>query len=548
MIEVMVNLAMKYSCNEIIAINRNFTGISEKSKNSKNFVDISPNGKLDKVKQLKVSKLQETLWNKLNDENKFSFSVTWSDDLFSTDKSIIEIDNSTSNNDITGNNETNNITNIIENNSSTDDQNSNNNNNNNNINNLNKQEKPSKWKNKEFLAYLQNFNEVVVNKIKNLIEKCIHNETSFEVNSFENSIYQEATRHLIKFQRHNEKVTFGLDEMNERVKKLINLGTKNDHYPIFIYGPASSGKTVTLTKFGNTALNLIGIRNCQTVIRYFDLTSNSSSFESLLYSICEQLTAIQKLNIAKEMPKKDNLNELTEYFQKIISQISKSSQKQLLILIDGLQDAFVDKSLLEKANLINNHLQWLFTQLPPKIHVIVSIRKQQLNNISQNVSQLTLVSQQSSYTSNLVSLLRYYFELNLNNLKENYLFELPFKIKINEIKDLNSYIKAELFKCGKSITEEQIQIITDHLNVKTAATTNSTEANKGDLTPLQNANFILFNNNYEPNMLLYLHFLIKHLQKCTNFKTLLTADNIPKDIETLIKLTIGISYYHQKVY
>ena len=532
MLEVMVNLAMKYSSNEIVAIHRNFNGLNEKSKNCRNFLDVGSNGKIDKNKQQKVSKLRDMLWNKLNDENKFSFTVNWNDDIFSGSNSISDNNNTS----ITINNENN------ENNSSTDDTNNNNNSNSKNNDNNNceailKQEKPSKWKNQEFLAYLQNFNEVVVNKIKNLVEKCFINENIFEVNSSENIILQEATRHLYKFQRFNEKGTFGLDEMNERVKKLISFGIKNEHFPIFIYGVSSSGKTITLTKFGYTAINVIGIRSCQIVIRYCDLTSHSSTFEALLYSICEQLTVLQKLNPRKELPKKENMSELTKYFHKIIGQIAKSSQKQLLILIDGIQDALVDKSLIEKANIINNNLQWLFTQqLPPKVHLIVSIKIQPINN----VPQTTLISQQqSSLTINHVSLLKYYFELHLNNLKENYIFDLPFKIKTTDLKELSAYLKTELIRCGKSITDEQIQVIFDCLNIKQGVNSIEPNVNKGDMTPLQNSNFILLNNNCETNVQLYLHFLIKHLQKCTNFKTFLTIDNIPKDVETLFKIAIG---------
>jgi hypothetical protein len=515
MLEVLTNLAMKYSLNECLAINRNFNGLNEKSKNSKYYIDLTSISKIDKSKQLKLSKFTENLWNKLSPENTHSFVINWKDESSSSSSGISSISND--NNNLNNNNNENTIVN---------DANNNNNNNNNNENaGLNISMSKLKIHQSEFRNYLQNFNEVLVTKIKNLIESRIFNEHTFEINSFQNSLYQEATRHLYKFQRLNEKTLFGLDEMYERVKKLINYGMKNEHYPLFVYGSLASGKTVTLTKFGNISYNLIGVRSCLTIIRYFDLTSQCSTFEGLLYSICVQLTILHKLNPDVEIPKKD-CNELTLYFNKIIRQISKGP-KQLLILIDGLQDVFVDKLLLEKTNNIsNNHLEWLFTQLPPKVHLIVSVKKQQSKTEFNSAYQQTLGIQSS------VSLLTHYIEERLGNVKENYVFDLPSQIKANDLKDLSVYIKNELGKCGRMISDEQLQVIIDCLDIK------STTTIVDNLTPLQNTNFMLKNiNNSETQ--LYLSILIKYLQKCTNIKTFLTVDNIPKDIESLIKHQIG---------
>lgn len=521
-LELLINMAVKYSQNECLAIYRSYEGLNEKSKFSNQYIDVSSNGKLDKVKQDKLTKFRESLWNKLGDENKHHFNLTWKED--SSSNAIVNGDSNASNEEQNGNSNT------------TENSNDSNNNNNHSA--------SSSEYNSDFRNYLQSFNEVIVTKVKSFIEKRINDENTFELNSMENMIYQEATRHLHRFQRLNEKNLFGLDEMYERVKKLINFSMKNEHFPIFIYGGATSGKSLTLTKFGNVAYNLIGVRSCLTVVRYFDLTSQCATFEGLLYSICEQLTVLQKLNPATDMPNKE-CNELVQYFHKICGQLSKG-QKQLLILIDGIQDVYVDKSLLSKANIINNHLAWLFTQLPPKVHLIVSIKKQinlqkveldsklriqpQQQQVA-SISSSTLTVPQNALTSGTtISLISHYFQEHLSSIKENYIFDLPLQIK--DIKELNSYIRSELNKTGKIINDEQLQLIVDCLSIKTGQENNINSNN----TAVRNLS--TNSTSSDTSILLYLNFLLKQMQKTIDLKSFLTSDTIPRDIDALFKYVI----------
>lgn len=130
----------------------------------------------------------------------------------------------------------------------------------------------------DFKRYLQNFNAVIVSKIKALVEKKLQEESQLTSRPYEIGIYQEATRHLYKLQTLVQENMIDSSDYIERFKRLINVGIKGEHYPIFLYGGSTSGKTCSMARYGLLASKMI--EPCMLVVRFVNLTSQSSNFES----------------------------------------------------------------------------------------------------------------------------------------------------------------------------------------------------------------------------------------------------------------------------
>jgi hypothetical protein len=142
-----------------------------------------------------------------------------------------------------------------------------------------------------------------------------------------------------------------------------------------------------------------------------------------------------------EMPIKKTLNDLTKYFRNAIS----SQTKSLLILIDGIPDAHVDREIMDaKRSITNNYLEWLFNLLPANVHLIVSIRKPR-----QKINDLTSVS----------LFMNYY----LTSKQGDYgnLFELPVMSRIQDRKEIVDHVKIELNRRGQFLSPSPLNKIVD---------------------------------------------------------------------------------------
>jgi hypothetical protein len=512
-------------------------------------------GRLEKHKEEKQNKFREYLWSMLSEENKYQFNMAWKEqygDIYEIQTQSNDLVDSTS---------------------------------------FNKYDH-------DYNHYLESFNAVVVSKLRMIIEKRISDESKLTHKFYEMCLYQEITRHLYKYQHLSESGFLELDDSFERLKRLINLGIKSDHYPIFIYGSSITGKTSTLVKFGMCAYKLLEPKNCICIVRFSDLTSQCSTFEGLLSSICEQLSIVQKLNPIIEVKNKD-LAQLVDYFHKMAVQISKTSKKNLLILIDGLQDINIEKSLLNKSTLFNNQITWLFHQvLPPKVHVIVSIKRQAINSTSTIVNynignksdpdsstvnsklknSLSPVLPSANATSSqaaiatagspsfsatsgsTVPLFLHYLNEKTSSETENYLFELPIQIKKGDIEKIMAYVKSELIKHDKILSEQQLQTIAQNL-VNLKQLDPNVAANQVS-SPLLSAHNIMPNQTMSgggggggmgssgpgnvgdlQTAFLYINFLIKEIAYSSKYnselKQIFDESTFPKDIDAFMKYKLG---------
>jgi hypothetical protein len=575
-IEQLINAAFKQTLNECFMIYRNIDGIDSNKKKAERYLDIT-NGKVDKFKEEKHQKLKDLLMNKVDDHHKFKFNLKWkeqyedicnvisaenqvgkgesNDDQAVIGRDVITSDttvNPSATNLMTDNNNKNENTanknvNIIENGALNCDDN---------INNKNTQNEDSLSKyDEEFKSYLKQFNAVIVSYMKNTVEKKLKEELELTKRSNEIILYHEVVRHMVKLNELFEISSIDSNDYIERCKKLITIGSKSTHFPIFLYGSQLSGKTTCLAKFGMVAARVLSEqKNVCFVVRFSDLTSQSSSFEGILLSICEQLCIIQKLNPLNELKNKDLVN-LIDYFYKIIGLISKT-KTQVVILIDDIQDFCIDKPPSSptppKPQTLNNQISWLFQQeLPVGIHLIATIRHQTPSTNTTHNNQLLLQNSSinlqqhvSVASSQSVSLFLHFYNEKMSNEAENYLFELPFQIKKSSESalDLNTYIKSEFQKNGRNITDEQLHIMLKYFNFSKS---NSSDNNEySDQHKNGTTNNTSANNSSEAqiNNFPYLNFVIKEItsnRSNLDLRKVFVEDRYPKNLESFILFRIS---------
>lgn len=409
----------------------------------------------------------------------------------------------------------------------------------------------------DFKHYLQSFNTIVVSNIKTLIGRKLHEDSSISNNFIETSIFHEISRHLHKYQDLAECSQIECESYIERFKRLIEYGMSNEHYPIFLYGAMNTGKTTCLVKFGLTAFGILESKNCVYIVRFSNLTCQSCTFEGLLASICEQMCVILSLDPVKEVKNKDVV-QLIQFFNNSCEQITKKNSRQLLIIIDGLQDLNVNKSLIKESLFTNNQISWLFSKmLPAGVHLVVSV-KRQISSITVESEDLILkksnkndsgdkkdegdVVQQQNPPVIVSFFINNYNEKIPIDLKENCLFEFPFGIKKSDANEIVvNYCRNELEKNDRTLNDKWLlliantcigQSVTQQQNEMTTSINNqSTVSNSGSDNDLCQISF------------LYLNLMIKEVlsanQLNKNLKHLFDEKEFPKDLESIIKFKIG---------
>lgn len=506
-IELLTEAATNCSPSGCLLISRNIDNIDELKPNIDKYLDMH-NGKVNSTKQERQNKFRQSLMSRFSDENKHHFNLKWNTQ-FQDIYQILPKENNT--------NETTNGANF---------------------NSFNKFDV-------EFKHYLESFNAIVVSNVKALVERKIQEDNSISTKLNEITLYQEVTRHLCRYQQLAELSLIDSNDYVEHLKKLINIGMKNDHHPIFLYGASICGKSTTLARFGSIAYNMLDPKTCLNIVRFADLTSQCSTFEGLLYSICDQLCVLQKSNPSHDIKNKD-LAQLIEYFHKSCEYLART-KGQLLILVDGLQDINVERNLITKSNIGNNQISWLFFKLlPPGVHLIVTIKKQtnsiKIENdmiIKKNTSMSSMNTNMTEKSPSAVPLFLHYFNEKMSSEAENYLFELPLQIKKSDINFFITFIKNELERNQRQLSEKQLQMVVQSLNNQKAFDSNS------------NLNASLASSQGSascPNLdtqscFLYLNFLIKEIILANDLNcdlnTIFNEDKFPKDLDSLLKFKIG---------
>ncbi len=204
-------------------------------------------------------------------------------------------------------------------------------------------------------------------------------------------------------------------------------------------------------------------------------------------------------------PPSTDLNDLFKFFQNSIANLKQN----LLVIIDGIPDAHVNKEIIEtKRNITNNYLEWLFDLLPVNVYLIASIRKQK--------------PKYQVDTSGVSLFMTYYGQSIMSQQNEqNYLFELP--VSVADKKQIADFVKSD--KNGKLLSDEQMAAVVD-------ACFDFQNQNKSGFLNDDTGQVIA-------SSLLYLNSLVNLIRKSKCPSDLLSNSSFPKDMESVLVKTIG---------
>ena len=484
-VELLTNLALNKNPNGCFMIHRNFEGIEPEHSMAEHYIDLIEIGKVDEDKLEIQKKFCQHFQAHLKEENKHQFLISWDEKNISLFENWFKYNEEELNQNI-----------LDEMNISV-----------------------------KVVKYFKKFNSVIIEKLKSLIENYIDEEHS---KNNEALLYNEITRHLFQYQLLSKEFFFCPESIKNRVKKLIENGKIASHHPIFIYGSLLTGKTLSLVNIGKIAFNHILPDKCLTVIKFYDLTSQSSTFEEFLTSVCEQLNALQLVKVKNDFKKKE-ITHLIELFFRMCSNIVSNQESHLLILIDGLKDFNIEKALIKKTNIANNQIYWLFSQLlPARVHMIVTIT-QVLNKVKFNNSISSLdscLSTASSIDDSMIPLFLNYYHEYVHCDMQDCLIELPFEIK-NKL-EINEFFKTELTTNNRKLTYNQIDLIVKHA------------FNSKSLVNLK------FSDSSSVELDYYFMYYIKLMMNevCDKYgslfyNSLFDEKNLPDDCESIITAKIG---------
>ena len=210
--------------------------------------------------------------------------------------------------------------------------------------------------------YLRTLNAAIFLRTKSLCERQIECSTLHQLNTTEQSLYNETLVHLAHYQDLCSHTCLGLEnflEKNPSLKQWLTLAQTENHYPLMITGSRASGKTLLCTRLVQHLLNTLG-KTTQCIIRYATLTSKSRHIVELLSSICTQMNALQH---APTMTSEQHFNRI-EYYQAVLKNLS-ANHSPLIIMIDGIEDA----ASSSQYNSSFAYYSALMQLLPPKVNI-----------------------------------------------------------------------------------------------------------------------------------------------------------------------------------
>lgn len=357
-------------------------GLNEKSKGNEPFVDLLVGARPDKIRQEKLKRFRELINTKFSssnendelkcEENRLNLSVPWKDFRdYSSDDS-------------------------------------------------------------EHQRYLRTLNASIFLRIKALNERFLHSSVIHHRKSAEQILYQEVSIHWTYFSQITSKNALGFDRLTEKTSKFqqwINFATSNEHFPFVFIGGRATGKTFLVSKVVQHLRNQFG-RNCQTILRYLNLTTRSKHLPDLFASICSQLNYFHLSS---------NSNRF-EDFSNVLNAMSKSG-KTFILMIDGLDD-FGGQNC---HNSLISFYETLFGLAPAKIFIVVSIgRNSHGSSSSSSEAQIRQILDRMD--------------------KSHCLVELPLSTETIEIREVTSLIKSEMRTLNENVLLNLSSVIHQQLD------------------------------------------------------------------------------------
>jgi hypothetical protein len=215
----------------------------------------------------------------------------------------------------------------------------------------------------EHEAYLNEFKNRVLNKLKGLIKKSLDDEPELKSKKkiVEENFQENITHLTLCYEDIN--IDFSNSEILEKIKQIVQNNTTVRHNPILIYGNPGSGKTSLIQTIYRNFEKWFTCRTLR-IIRFTSTTPRSSYNLELLRVICQQICIALKLPEGF-LPKDASFDPLyiNNWFQTLLRNFEDMNQV-LVIFIDDLH-------LLNPLDSdAINALSWIPITLPKKVHMI----------------------------------------------------------------------------------------------------------------------------------------------------------------------------------
>ncbi|XP_067368271.1 NACHT domain- and WD repeat-containing protein 1 [Channa argus] len=228
-------------------------------------------------------------------------------------------------------------------------------------------------KRKEHAQYLESVCEQFVSQMKARIsvavdspaeerEKKIWGNTEEEKEEMSHWMIEEVGQHVAM----SAKLSRGLHGREGLLGKLSLAmweSTNICHSPLVVHGAAGMGKTALLCKLAQEMRDVLDPRGAVVIRLLSARHPRKPEVDHVLRSICLQICLACGLSLPSLLMASSQL-ELLRFFTNVLAEVSQQGNT-LLIILDGL-DQFSDQHHAHK-------LHWLPTNIPPNIHLVVSM-------------------------------------------------------------------------------------------------------------------------------------------------------------------------------
>ncbi|KAK2835073.1 hypothetical protein Q5P01_015557 [Channa striata] len=228
-------------------------------------------------------------------------------------------------------------------------------------------------KRKEHAQYLESVCEQFVSQMKARIsmavdspaeerERKIWGNTEEEKEQMSDWLIEEVGEHVAM----SAKLSRGLQGREGLLGKLSLAmweSTNICHSPLVVHGGAGMGKTALLCKLAQEMRDVLDPRAAVAIRLLSARHPHKPDVDHVLRSICLQICLACGLSLASQLIAISHL-ELLSFFRNVLAEVSQQGNT-LLIILDAL-DQFSDKHHAHK-------LHWLPTNIPPNVHLVVSM-------------------------------------------------------------------------------------------------------------------------------------------------------------------------------
>ncbi|XP_064619858.1 NACHT and WD repeat domain-containing protein 2-like [Lineus longissimus] len=265
--------------------------------------------------------------------------------------------------------------------------------------------------------YIQELGENFYRKIMAMVDDVMDKTDPL----FSDELTTEVLQHGILCQKRCS-VFHGRENIVDRIKNILTNAQQSliSQQPLVVFGESGCGKTSVMAKCAQTICTWVSDEVLSVspvvVMRFLGTTPKSSNIRQVLYTVCQQITAVYGEDV-EDVPNEQD--QLVIYFSDILR--VATAEKPLVIFLDSLDQL----SHVGGAHRLN----WLPRSVPSHCHIIVST-----------------IPAMHGILAKMKRLYHHSRFINVEPLEQNICMDI-----------LNSWLKQE----GRQLTSKQIQKVED---------------------------------------------------------------------------------------